>query len=71
VSILQSRLSGLYFKDFGLWVNHVAEALRFGTAESARRFVACEHVHDVAVLETPEVDVLQPVPNAGNPAELE
>ena len=52
--ILQSRLSGRYFKHFGLWVTHVAEALHFDTPEKAQKFVENERVADVLVREAKE-----------------
>ena len=69
--ILQSRLSGLYFKSFGLWVSRAADALRFGTVASARQFISGEHVSDVAVLDTPELDVLIPRSPARRESEVE
>jgi hypothetical protein len=59
MTVLRSRLSGLYFKDFGLWVAQAAEALRFASADSAKQFVATEHLRDVAVLDTEESATLQ------------
>ena len=47
MTILQSRLSGMYFKDFGLWVPRAAEALQFDTMDGARKFMAVERVADV------------------------
>jgi hypothetical protein len=49
MTILQSRLSGMYFKDFGLWVAHVAEALHFESMETAKHFVTAERLSDVAL----------------------
>ena len=60
VIILQSRLSGLYFKDFGLWVAHVAEALRFSSLESARQFIASERVSDVTLRNADDAESLLP-----------
>jgi hypothetical protein len=51
MTVLQSRLSGMFFKDFGLWVAHVAEAVHFESRERARRFVEEQRVADVAVRE--------------------
>ena len=56
MTILQSRLSGMYFKSFGLWVARMAEALRFDTPESARRFIEAEHIADVRVQEAKEFE---------------
>jgi hypothetical protein len=47
MTILQSRLSGMYFKDFGWWVSRAAEALQFESMEGARKFMAVERVADV------------------------
>ena len=58
VIMLQSRLSGLYFKDFGLWVTQGAEALDFATLEKARQFIRTQHVNDVVVRETTETETL-------------
>jgi len=55
MTILQSRLSGMYFKGFGLWVAHLAEALHFDSPETARKFVETEHISDVRVCETSEL----------------
>ena len=41
----------MFFKDFGLWVAHVAEAVHFESRERARRFVEEQRVADVAVRE--------------------
>jgi hypothetical protein len=54
MTVLQSRLSGLYFKDFGLWVARAAEALHFESVERAKLFVLTEHLADVAVLDADE-----------------
>jgi hypothetical protein len=59
MTVLQSRLSGLYFKDFGLWVARAAEALRFDSVESAKLFILTEHLADVAVLDADEPVALQ------------
>ena len=53
MTILQSRLSGLFFKDFGLWVAHAAEAIHFESHERAWRFIHEQRVTDVAVRELP------------------
>jgi hypothetical protein len=45
--ILQSRLSGMYFKDFGLWVARATEALHFESTELARKFMTTERLTDV------------------------
>lgn len=52
--ILQSRLSGMFFKDFGMWVAHTAEAVHFESRERAWRFIHDERVTDVCVLEVAE-----------------
>jgi hypothetical protein len=58
MTVLRSRLSGLYFKDFGLWVARAAEARRFDSWESAKRFIVAEHLADVAVLDADEPSTL-------------
>jgi hypothetical protein len=59
MTVLRSRLSGLYFKDFGLWVARAAEALHFESVESAKQFILSEHLADVAVLDSDEPGTLQ------------
>jgi hypothetical protein len=54
MTVLQSRLSGMFFKGFGLWVAHAAEAVRFESPERARHFVETERVADVTVRELGE-----------------
>ena len=56
MTILQSRLSGMYFRNFGEWVARAAEALQFDTPERARRFVVKERITDVAVRSAAEED---------------
>jgi hypothetical protein len=51
--VLQSRLSGMFFKDFGYWVAQVAEAVQFESRERAWRFIHDQHVADVALRELP------------------
>ena len=53
MTILQSRLSGMYFKDFGLWVARATEALQFESMDGARRFIAVERVADVVPRSNP------------------
>jgi hypothetical protein len=60
MTVLQSRLSGMFFKDFGLWVAHVAEAVHFESAECARRFIEAERVSDVTVHDLAEPAGLMP-----------
>lgn len=55
MTILQSRLSGMYFKSFGVWVAQATEALPFDSQETAKQFIAAERLADVAVRETEEV----------------
>lgn len=52
--VLQSRLSGMFFKDFGYWVAQVAEAVRFETRERAWRFIHEERISDVALRDLSE-----------------
>jgi hypothetical protein len=49
MTILQSRLSGMYFKDFGLWVARARDALQFESAEMARTFITVERLTDVVL----------------------
>ena len=60
MTVLQSRLSGLFFRNFGEWVTQATDARHFGSVESARHFVMAEHLADVAVLETEAPAALQP-----------
>jgi hypothetical protein len=59
MTVLRSRLSGLYFKDFGLWVARAAEALHFKSVGSAKQFIVSEHLADVAAIEADEPGTLQ------------
>lgn len=52
--VLQSRLSGMFFKNFGSWVAHVAEAIHFESRERAWKFIHEQHVTDVALREVSE-----------------
>jgi hypothetical protein len=52
MNALQSRLSGMFFKDFGCWVGEAGEARSFDTAERARQFAAAERITDVFVVNT-------------------
>ncbi len=54
MTVLQSRLSGMFFKDFGQWVARATEAIQFGTTERARAFIRQERVADVAVRDLSE-----------------
>jgi hypothetical protein len=47
-------LSGMFFKGFGLWVAHAAEAIHFESSERARQFAETERVIDVKVHELTE-----------------
>ena len=53
--VLQSRLSGMFFKNFGLWTAHMAEALHFDSLDHAGHFIQREHVADVALREMPNL----------------
>ena len=52
--VLKSKLSGYYFKAFGVWTSDPLDASAFPDEWSARDFLRCEHVEDVQVVE-PEV----------------
>ena len=58
MTVLQSRLSGMFFKGFGLWAAHAAEAIHFHSHERARQFIRDEHVADVAVRDIADTNVL-------------
>ena len=58
MTVLQSRLSGMFFKGFGLWAAHAAEAIHFHSHERARQFVRDEHVADVAVRDMADANTL-------------
>ncbi len=49
MTVLQSRLSGMFFKDLGIWVAHVAEAVHFDSRERAWKFIHDKRVTDVLV----------------------
>jgi hypothetical protein len=51
MTLLKSKLSGLYFKNFGVWVHDPDEAHPFGDEWTAREFIRTEHIQDVAVAE--------------------
>ncbi len=62
--VLQSRLSGMFFKDFGSWVAQVAEAIHFESRERAWKFIREQRVTDVALCEvskqgTPDLKGMQ------------
>jgi hypothetical protein len=44
----------MFFKDFGSWVAHVAEAVHFESRERAWKFIYDERVADVAVRDLSE-----------------
>jgi len=52
--VLKSKLSGYYFKDFGVWTSDPLDASTFTNEWIARDFVRREHVEDVQISE-PEV----------------
>lgn len=59
MTVLKSKLSGYYFKDFGVWTSDPLAALAFTDEGTARDFVRCQPVVDVRVVElevtTPEL----------------
>jgi len=55
--VLRSKLSGYYFKDFGIWTSNPADARAFDSEWSARAFAICEHVQDVQFVER-EIPIL-------------
>jgi hypothetical protein len=52
--VLQSRLSGMFFKNFGSWVARVAEAIHFESRERAWKFIHEQRVTDVTLREVSE-----------------
>lgn len=55
---LRSRLSGYYFKSFGVWTADPLDAFGFVSESLARDFARRERVEDVQVHE-PEVTALE------------
>lgn len=49
--VLRSKLSGYYFKEFGVWTSHVLQAMTFSNEAEARAFVVRENVTDVQFAE--------------------
>jgi hypothetical protein len=49
--VLKSKLSGYYFRDFGVWTVELAKAATFANEWVARAFAHNEHVEDVQVVE--------------------
>ena len=49
--LLKSKLSGFYFKEFGVWVRDPAQAHPFADEWSARAFARSEHLEDVTPAE--------------------
>jgi hypothetical protein len=62
MTVLKSKLSGYYFKDFGVWTSDPRDASTFTNEWVARDFARREHVEDVQAIE-PEVSApeLEPV----------
>jgi len=58
VVVLRSKLSGYYFKDFGVWTASLAKARPFSSEWVARSFVECEHLTDVQIVES-EAPILE------------
>jgi hypothetical protein len=50
MTVLKSKLSGYYFKDFGVWTSDPSEASSFGDEWDARDFVRRHHVDDVQIV---------------------
>jgi len=55
---IRSKLSGYYFKDFGIWTSNPADAKFFDNEWSARAFAQSEHVQDVQFVE-PEISMME------------
>lgn len=49
--VLKSKLSGYYFKDFGVWTSDPLDAFKFTSESAAREFAHREHVLDVQAVE--------------------
>ena len=49
--VIKSKLSGYYFKDFGIWTSRADEAVMFPSEWLARDFMRREHIEDVRVAE--------------------
>src|SRR5215204_4786321 len=54
MTVLKSKLSGFYFKAFGVWTSDPLDALAFPDEWLARHFLRREQVQDVQIVE-PEV----------------
>ena len=51
MDVLKSKLSGYYFKEFGVWVKDPHEARVFSTEWTARDFAKREHIEDVVAID--------------------
>jgi hypothetical protein len=49
--VLQSKLSGMFFRDWGCWSAGIADAKRFASREQALQFIVTERLSDVTVAE--------------------
>ena len=49
--LLQSKLSGYYFKSFGVWASDPLDAMSFTDEWRARAFMRHERIDDVRVVE--------------------
>jgi len=50
--VLKSKLSGYFFKDFGVWTSSPADAKSFSNEWIARSFLRTQHLDDVQIVET-------------------
>jgi hypothetical protein len=50
MNTLRSKLSGFYFKEFGVWVRDPDEAMHFPDEWEAREFARREHIEDVTAV---------------------
>jgi hypothetical protein len=51
MAFIKSKLSGYYFKQFGVWTSDPLDALPFTNEWSARDFVRRKRLEDVQVVE--------------------
>jgi hypothetical protein len=50
--VLKSKISGYYFKRFGVWTSHAQDAFTFPDKGFARDFIQNQRLVDVQVVET-------------------
>jgi hypothetical protein len=57
MTVLRSKLSGYYFKYFGVWTADPLDALPFQNEWAAREFMRREHLADVQVAEVDAISL--------------